>query len=58
MVVLDFIIPEINGVELLARIRKVQPLVRAIVVSGQIDDSLADIDIAKRLQDAVEEIDF
>ena len=47
MVVLDFIIPEINGVELLARIRKVQPLVRAIVVSGQIDDSLADIDIAR-----------
>jgi DNA-binding NtrC family response regulator len=54
VVVLDFIMPGTDGVELLARIRKVQPLVRAIVVSGQIDVSVGEEDIAKRLREAVE----
>jgi CheY-like chemotaxis protein len=58
VVVLDFIMPGIDGVELLARIRKIRPLVRAIVLSGQIDDSIAEKDIAKRLRDSVEADQF
>jgi DNA-binding NtrC family response regulator len=58
VVVLDFIMPGINGVELLARIRKIRPLVRAVVISGQIDDSLGEKEVAKRLRESVEADEF
>jgi two-component system, OmpR family, response regulator len=35
-VVLDFLIPPTNGLELLARIRRIRPLVRSIILSGKI----------------------
>ena len=54
VVVLDFIMPGIDGVELLARIRKIRPLIRAIVVSGQIDESVGEKEVAKRLRESVE----
>jgi CheY-like chemotaxis protein len=58
VVVLDFIMPGIDGVELLARIRKLRPLVRAIILSGKIDDSLGEREVAKRLREAVEADEF
>lgn len=54
VVVLDFIMPGIDGVELLARIRKLRPLIRAVVVSGQINDSVSEKEVGRRLRDAVE----
>jgi CheY-like chemotaxis protein len=54
VVVLDFIMPEIDGVVLLARIRRMQPLTRAVVLSGKIDDSIGEREVAKKLRDAVE----
>jgi CheY-like chemotaxis protein len=54
VVVLDFIMPGIDGVELLARIRKLRPLIRAVVVSGQIDESIAEKEVAQRLRQSVE----
>lgn len=54
IVVLDFIMPEIDGVVLLARIRKMQPLTRAVVLSGKLDDSIGEREVAKKLRDAVE----
>jgi DNA-binding response OmpR family regulator len=39
LVILDFIMPGTDGLELLARIRKVCPLARSVVISGQLDRS-------------------
>lgn len=52
--VLDFIMPGVDGVELLARIRKLRPLIRAVVVSGKIEESVSEKHVAKRLHESVE----
>lgn len=54
LLILDFIIPGIDGLELLARIRRLSPLARAIVVSGQLDRAYKEEDVARRLQETVE----
>jgi len=54
LLVLDFIMPGVDGLELLARIRKVSPLARAIIVSGQLDRAYKEQDIAQRLRETVE----
>lgn len=54
IVILDFIMPGVHGIELLARIRKVQPSVRSIVVSGQLDRNTDEVDIAAQLREQVE----
>jgi CheY-like chemotaxis protein len=54
VVVLDFIMPGLDGVELLARIRKLRPLIRAVILSGQIDDTITEKEVAKRLRESVE----
>ena len=54
LLVLDFIMPGVDGLELLARIRKLSPLARAIIVSGQLDRAYKEQDIAQRLRETVE----
>ena len=54
VVVLDFIMPGMDGLELLARIRKHQPLVRSIIISGKIDSEKSEGDLTKTLGEQVE----
>lgn len=37
LVILDFLMPSMTGIELLARIRKKRPLIRSVIISGKID---------------------
>lgn len=54
LIVLDFIMPGMDGIELLARIRKHQPLVRSIIISGKIDGARTEDDLTKTLGEQVE----
>ena len=54
VVILDFIMPGVNGLELLARIRKLQPNVKSIVVSGKLDINTDEKQITKQLREQVE----
>lgn len=54
IIVLDFIMPGMDGLELLARIRKHQPLVHSIIISGKIDAGQTEDDLTKRLGEQVE----
>jgi len=54
LVILDYVIPKMKGLELLARIRKKLPLVRSILISGKLNDTLTQ----KELRDSIrEEVD-
>lgn len=54
LVLLDFIMPSMTGIELLGRIRKRQPLVRSIIVSGKMDPDIDEETISNELRSAVE----
>ncbi|MGA2325239.1 MAG: response regulator [Bryobacteraceae bacterium] len=54
LIVLDFIMPGMDGLELLARIRKHQPLVRSIIISGKLDGGRSEDDLTKTLGEQVE----
>jgi CheY-like chemotaxis protein len=54
VVILDQYMPSMKGIELLTRIRKVQPLVRSIIVSGKLDDLLDEKTLAANLKETVE----
>lgn len=54
LIVLDFIMPGMDGIELLARIRRHQPLVRSIIISGKLDDRKPEADFTKTLVEQVE----
>ncbi len=54
VVVVDFIMPQMSGVELLERIRKKLPFVRSIIVSGKIDGSVEEQDIRAQIREEVE----
>ncbi len=54
LVVLDYLMPSMTGVELLSRIRKKLPLVRAIVISGRIEETLDEKDLRDTIREAVE----
>lgn len=54
VVVLDFIMPDMNGIELLARLRQRQPFIRSVLVSGKLDRTRDEKDIATALREAVE----
>lgn len=54
LVILDFIMPGMDGLELLTRIRKQQPLVRSIVISGKIDTGVEESQVSKSLGQWVE----
>jgi CheY-like chemotaxis protein len=54
LVVLDYVIPGMKGLELLARIRKKLPLVRSILISGKLDEKLQEQDIRESIRSEVE----
>ena len=54
LVLLDFLMPGGNGVELLARIRKKIPAIRSVIVSGKLDESAEEAQIASDLKSSVE----
>jgi two-component system response regulator VanR len=54
LVILDFIMPKMDGIELLVRIRKLQPHIRAIVISGKLEVKVDERELGKQLGDWVE----
>jgi response regulator RpfG family c-di-GMP phosphodiesterase len=54
VVVVDYILGKVTGVEVLNAIRKKRPLVRSILISGQIDEQLNEDSIRSLIRDKVE----
>ena len=54
VVILDYLMPEMDGLELLIRIRKRLPLVRSIIVSGKIDRAVDEEEVKRKLKESVE----
>jgi CheY-like chemotaxis protein len=54
VVVLDFIIPGMDGVELLVRLRDRLPYIRSVVVSGKLDAGRPEAEITTDLRISVE----
>ena len=54
VVVLDYIMPSMSGIELLNRIRDYQPTIRSVIVSGKIDTQLSEEAIGEELRDRIE----
>lgn len=54
LVILDYLMPKMRGLEVLSRIRKKIPLVRSIVVSGKLDKNLLETDIKETIRGEVE----
>lgn len=54
VVVLDYIMPTVSGVELLNRIREIQPAIRSVIVSGKMDSTVSEEAIVSELKDRIE----
>lgn len=54
VVILDYLMPTMRGLELLTRIRKIQPLVRSILVSGQLNTAKDEQTLTADLKQSVE----
>ena len=54
VVVLDYIMPSISGIELLNKIRAYQPTIRSVIVSGKIDTQLSEDSVSEELRDRIE----
>jgi DNA-binding response OmpR family regulator len=54
VVILDQFMPTMKGTELLTRIRKVQPLIRSIIVSGKLDDLFDEKGLGTELKQHIE----
>jgi CheY-like chemotaxis protein len=54
VVIVDQYMPSMKGTELLTRIRKIQPLVRSIVVSGKLDDLFDEKKLTTELHENLE----
>jgi two-component system response regulator MprA len=54
VVVLDYIMPSMSGIELLNRIRDYHPTIRSVIVSGKIDTELTEDAVASELRDRIE----
>jgi len=52
--VLDFLMPSMTGIELLARLRKKVPTIRSVVISGRIDKKHTADQLTSKLREAVE----
>jgi CheY-like chemotaxis protein len=50
LVVVDFLMPGMTGLELLNKIRAIHPTVRSIVVSGKVDPQLKEDEVATQLR--------
>lgn len=54
LVILDYLMPKMKGLEVLSRIRRKIPLVRSIVVSGKLDRNLLEAEIKETIRGEVE----
>jgi CheY-like chemotaxis protein len=54
LVILDYVIPKMKGLEVLARIRKKSPLIRSVVVSGKLDKKLLEREVKETIRGEVE----
>lgn len=54
VVILDFLMPAMSGVELLMRLRKILPLIKSIIVSGKIEIETDESDVADELSRSLE----
>jgi DNA-binding response OmpR family regulator len=54
LVVLDYVMPKMKGLELLSRIRKSLPLVRSILISGKLDKKVEAKEIRESIRSEVE----
>ena len=54
LVILDYVMPKMKGLELLARIRKKNRLVRSIIVSGKLDGGAPEKEIRDTIRGEVE----
>jgi CheY-like chemotaxis protein len=54
VVVLDYIMPSMSGIELLNRIRKYQPTIRSVIVSGKLDAQVSEESVSVELRDRIE----
>ena len=52
--IIDYVLPDLRGLDLLHRLHKKQPFMRSIVISGQIDHDVLDArELEKKLKDRV-----
>jgi CheY-like chemotaxis protein len=54
VVVLDYIMPSMSGIELLNKIRAYQPTIRSVIVSGKIDAQVSEETLAAELRNRIE----
>jgi len=54
LVLIDYLIPGKNGVEIIASIRKKLPLIRSVLISGRLDEKLTKTDLKELVHDRVE----
>ncbi len=54
LVVLDYIMPSMSGIALLNEIRRIQPTIRSVIVSGKIDAQVKEEVIATELRESIE----
>ena len=50
LVILDFIMPGMSGLEVLNKVRAIHPTIRSIVVSGKVDPQLKEDEVETRLR--------
>jgi CheY-like chemotaxis protein len=50
LIILDYMMPGMDGLQLLVRIRKKLPLVRSIIISGKLDAGVDETRIGKTLE--------
>lgn len=54
LVILDYVMPAMKGLELLSRIRKKLPLIRSIIISGKIDKAVPEVQFRAAIREEVE----
>lgn len=58
LAIIDFILPKMDGLQLLARIRQIRPMVRSIIISGQIASPTDPRQIRDVLRERVQADDY